>query len=211
MRTVVILTLTFLCIGSTSSQSHKTVQRPNTSPHVIGKRPVSLDTVLSCVSDSLITDVFKLERSTALLSSVLSLALIPSSDPKYAEAHAEAGSRGFVTALGDPTTDLEIWAVDYKGSPLDKAKLPFCHYRPTASYVDNNPHSLPFSVDISGEDWTLNPNEIFAHADQFTFDSGVFTNSSRVFFGAKKGNVHIQFICTVNGLVFYRALYSPGG
>jgi hypothetical protein len=71
--------------------------------------------------------------------------------------------------------------------------------------------SGPTIIEINAGDWLLNPNEIFAHADQFNFESGVFNNSSEVFFTAMKGHVSIQFTCKPSGLKFYRVIYAPSG
>ena len=55
-------------------------------------------------------------------------------------------------------------------------------------------------------EWEFNINELFGHADQFKFTSGVFTNSSDVFFAATKGLVDLQFIPRPNGLTLYRVI-----
>ena len=61
---------------------------------------------------------------------------------------------------------------------------------------------------MSAQSWLLDPNEVFAHADQFTFESGVFADSSDIYLTAKKGRAAIQFICKSDGLHFYRALFQ---
>lgn len=185
-------------------------RKAETPPH---KRNVSLDTVLSCASDELIADVFATDRMTALNSDIGTVILWRKEHPH------DLWSKRFVT-FHEGGDDFEIWPTDYRGVPIPKPQLPFCRYRPLASYLGADSASSPeagmkvlksgpHSVDISGDDWTLNEHEVFAHADQFEFTSGVFTDSSRVFLLATKGRVAIQFICKPTELVFFRAIYHP--
>ena len=53
-------------------------------------------------------------------------------------------------------------------------------------------------------DWTLDPNEVFRHAEQFNFVSGVFKNSSQTYLVATKGNTAIQFVFSDGALRLYR-------
>jgi hypothetical protein len=75
-----------------------------------------------------------------------------------------------------------------------------------AHYAKDADDSLPYmvSISVSPDYWVFDPNELFLHADQFTFGSGVFSNSSGVFFTAKKGRVELQFTPGRNGLMLYR-------
>jgi hypothetical protein len=179
---------------------------------VPNKRIVSLDTVLSCTSDKLIISVFETDRATAIKLSRMAILAIRLEGKSITDF--DFFGKQFVTELGSDDNEREIWPTDRSGTPIPQPQLSFCRYRPTASYIksDNYQESYkqgPYNIDISGDDWSLNPNEVFAHADQFEFTSGVFTDSSRVFLLARKGRVAIQFLCKPAELVFYRAIYSP--
>jgi hypothetical protein len=50
--------------------------------------------------------------------------------------------------------------------------------------------SLTFDV---GDARVLDPNEVFAHADQFKFESGIFENSTEIYLLATRGRTTIQF------------------
>jgi hypothetical protein len=163
-------------------------------------RIVLLDTILSCPSDAIVKNVFETDWRTMvnLTASLLN---------GQKETNSDLLSKGF-TAFPIAEDEMMIAPTNMKGRALSKEQVPFCNYKLSASYekgMDSKPHTL----EISGDDWSLNPYEVFAHADQFEFSSGVFSNSSRVFLVARKGRVAIQFICKPTGLVFYRALYYP--
>jgi hypothetical protein len=199
LRCVLLLALLSLTVsGQTSHGSEKGPPR---------RRTVTLETVLSCLDDSLIDDVFKTDLSDAGRLNPLAMVLQKDkTEPGYLALRAKQ----FVT-YPDGDFRYEIWPTDYLGKTMDWSKLQFCHDRPTAYYqVENEtlPHPVHM-VTIDGDDWFLNPNEVFAHADQFHFESGVFTNSSGVFFIAVKGRVSIQFVCKPDGLKFQRAIYTP--
>jgi hypothetical protein len=170
---------------------------------------VTLETILSCANDSLITQVFNTDKSTAInLNAVLMVEM------KYKKIrnddYVELKSKGFVTRNIDDSSFGIMPTNALSGSLVPESDLAFCHDLPTAHYDRTGYKSGPRDVDIGGENWVFNPNEIFAHADQFHFDSGVFTNSADIFFTAKKGRVSIQFLCKGDGLRFYRAIYVPG-
>jgi hypothetical protein len=182
--------------------------RSQTPEHSKGahKRTVTLETVLSCVDDNLISKVFKTDGGTAH-TSLNALAMTLIKEPL--DKRLELASYGFKTlALPGDSDALLITPTDYLGNDVPMSGRGFCRSGVTASYVESDWKSGPFRIVIDGEDWGLNPNEIFAHADQFHFDSGVFTNASDVYFMATKGRVNVQFIGTPAGLKFYRAIYT---
>lgn len=88
----------------------------------------------------------------------------------------------------------------------------FCRYYPTVdafTMPENGTMHYPVRVTIDQEEaWTLDPNEVFAHADKFTFISGVFSNSTDVFLIAKRGITSIQFIFADKKLKLYRVFYD---
>jgi hypothetical protein len=179
---------------------------------VAHKRLVTLETVLSCADDQLVDEVFRTDIITATLK-LNAVAMVMAANAKRAPDadDVELRSKGFETRPLDKT-DIEILPTDFaSGHIVPVSNLQFCHYLPIAHYDESGLPPRPHTLEIDGDDWLLNPNEIFAHADQFAFDSGVLTNSSEVFFTAKKGRVSIQFIGKPDGLKFYRALYVPKG
>jgi hypothetical protein len=170
------------------------------------KKTVSLDTVLSCVDDSLLNTVFKTDAHTALRMNFIGMSLVEKNKPDYSELLA----KGFTTHILSGSERLEIWPTDYRGKIIDNLQLPFCRHEMIAIFSKlSDGESSPSLIEIGGKSWTLNSSEIFAHANQFEFSSGVFSNSSEVFFTATKGRVSIQFICKPAGLSFYRAMYYP--
>ena len=171
------------------------------------QRAVTVDTILSCANDSLIVEVFKTDWRTSL--KLDRLLMILTQHTMSSVEYASLRSKGFRTNLLD-AGNVQILAADFaSGRTIPKSKLEFCQDYPVAKYNKVDLDSFPQSIDVSGDGWQLNPNEVFAHADQFQFRSGVFSDSSDVFFIATKGPVAIQFICKPDGLKFYRAIYSP--
>jgi hypothetical protein len=174
---------------------------------IVHKRAVTLQTILSCTNDALIDEIFKTDAETARLK--LNGFLMVEAKHKQISIpdYAALRYKGFVTDIIDES-HVNIHPTDIStGVPIPEVNLPFCRDFPTATYNTSN-ESSPSLVSISGEDWLLNSNEIFSHADQFHFDSGVFTNSSDIYFTATKGRTSIQFIAKPDGLKFYRVLYS---
>ena len=65
----------------------------------------------------------------------------------------------------------------------------------------------PLMIEISaGDRWILDPNEVFAHADEFKFESGTFDNSTDVFLVATRGA--IQFVVQDKRLMLHRVSYT---
>jgi hypothetical protein len=165
-------------------------------------RSVSLDTVLACPADEVVQEVFNTDLLTADRLNAVAMTLMARTDDKYLSLK----TKGFVTVAGDEYKHFEIMPTDYSGKWITESRLPFCRSRPTASYGRSN--DGPDLVEIDGKGWSLNPNEIFVHADQFQFESGVFSDSAGVFLTATKGRASMQFLCTPNGLKLYRVLYK---
>jgi hypothetical protein len=196
-----LLFLALLTVSVPAQISHGSNKR---SPH---RRAVTLETILSCSDDSLMAEVFKTDARTAYLD--LSVLLMVAREQQKSGPSDIARAKGFLTGnLSE--SKLIIFPTDYLGHTIEAAKRPFCRDGPTADYKNlMDTTSGPYMVEIDGEDWSLDNNEVFAHADQFQFRSGVYKNSSEVFFEATKERVSIQFVCRPNGLKFYRALYGP--
>lgn len=167
------------------------------------KRRVSLDVLLSCPSDELVKTVFQTDwRSAAHLNS-----LLMAESRKSKDITVEDATKGFVT-FPIASRKMLITPTDINGKPIPRNQLSFCNYLLSANYTEDTA-SKPYSVEVSGDDWILNSNEVLTHADQFEFKSGVFTTSSKVYLVATRGSVAIQFICNATGLTFYRAIYYP--
>jgi hypothetical protein len=168
------------------------------------KRTVALDTVLSCAGDHMLDTVFQTNYFTALKLGTAGMAwnrMQHSTDGNYIVLVAN----GFQTEIVDDRHFLIIPS-DVSGELVKDTKDNFCHDDPVATYEDT--HSEPSQIEIHADNWSLNQNQVFAHADQYSFKSGVFTDSSEVYLTATKGRVDIQFICKPEGLVFYRAFYN---
>ena len=170
-------------------------------------RVVSLETILSCADDSLVTGVFGTDRETATVK--LSALLLALQKPENRRANqVDALMKGFVTRAVD-IRHLIILPSDLYGHII-KGPLPFCHDGLSAIYSEGAVGSTgPIRMEIDGDRWRLNANELLAHADLFQFSSGVFANSTDVYLIATKGRVGIQFTCSATGLKFYRAFYLP--
>lgn len=164
-----------------------------------GFRVVHLETVLSCADDPLIRRAFE-EREEAALLAV-------GSPQKYG-----LGAGFDLYLLGNSTYGIS--AVDpLSRKDIPDAETPFCHFYPQLQYPEagTDGGDYPAVITIPGETWTLNANELFAHADQFQFESGTFKNSDQIYLSARKGATTIQFLCGPNGLKFYRAIYMREG
>ena len=179
--------------GASTAQTPSHAKNPASRKHTI-----TLETILSCADDSLIRDVFKTDWATAIGE------LSPISPSKV-----DVLAKGFEAVnLSLQEGMLDILPIDpVSGRPVASASLPFCHDLPTAHYENADRKSLPVNIQVGGENWSLNANEVFAHANQFTFSSGTFENSADVYLTATKGRVSIQFLCKPSGLEFYRAIY----
>jgi hypothetical protein len=196
-KLVVVISVFTLLAGAATSK------RPATS-----KRIVSLDTVLSCADDELLSTAFNTDAHTAVRMNAVGMLTVEKDSQDYAQLR----NKRFITRLVSESDSVQIWPTDFQGKMIDDNRLSFCRYSPTANFLKlSDSESKPYSIEIDGANWVLNPSEVFAHADQFSFTSGVFSNSSRVFLIARKGNVAIQFICNKTGLTFYRALYYQSG
>jgi hypothetical protein len=166
-----------------------------------------LETVLSCADDPLIGRIFATDLSTAVSLNRILLALHRTDKPSNLD-EADALMKGFVTDSVGDMTHLGILPSDLSGHVL-KGPMPFCHSDLVAIYKEHAYNSGPIHLEIDGDEWQFDPNEVLAHADHFEFSSGVFTNSTGVFLMATKGRVSIQFTCSAAGLKFYRAIYLP--
>jgi hypothetical protein len=175
-------------------------------------RAVTLNTILSCSDDALIEEIFETDATTAHVDlnafGMVTMKRDRSRAPGSTARYMALLGKGFITLERDETT-LTIMPTDYSGKRIQASQLSFCHGNLTASYEKHiDDKSGPRLLEIDGEGWSLNPSEVFARADQFRFESGVFNNSSDVFLTAIKGRVSIQFVCKPNGVRFYRAIYA---
>jgi hypothetical protein len=171
-------------------------------------RRVSLETILSCADDPLIEAVFNTDSETARskLNGVLMM------EAKFRKVELPDYDflrlKGFVTDLIDDSHVSIVPTDIHTGSAIPERALTFCLDFPTASYGKSS-NSGPSLVTISGMGWRFDPNEVFLHANQFHFDSGVFADSTDVYLTATKGRTTIQFIAKPAGLTLYRVLIAP--
>lgn len=160
-------------------------------------KALTLEDVLSCADDRLISGVFALDGDNVNK-------LIPQTktyDQKLMESY------GF-WILVSPTAGKQEFII------MSKEKSgSFCRSYPTMSNGFATPKNGTTKYLVTlfiqpADAWTLDPNEVFAHADQFTFESGVFENSTEVFLIAKRGVTSIQFIFSNKKLKLYRVFYD---
>ena len=181
------------------------------SKHINARR-VTLDAVLSCADDPILQSAFRTNTLDMLRLSSIEMA---TTKTKIDDRSMALRAKGFYTeSIGDNTESpsFMIRPVNGIGEFIKDSNLPFCHDHAVAHFDSQTAKSVldgPFHIEISGDGWFLNPNEIFVHADQFQFRSGVFEDSSDVYFTAQKGRVNIQFLSKPDGLRFYRATYLP--
>jgi hypothetical protein len=195
MRTLLGLIL-LLTLGTTAE-----AQTASSAHH---KRTVSLDAVLSCASDHMLDTVFQTNYLTALKLGTAGMAWTRR-EHSTDEDYILLAANGFQTKIVDDRHFLIIPS-EVSGEITKDTKDNFCHDDLVATY--ENTHSGPSQIETRADNWFLNPNQVLAHADQYSFKSGVFTDSSEVYLTATKGRVDIQFICKPEGLVFYRAFYN---
>ncbi|HWF67056.1 MAG TPA: hypothetical protein VN670_07120 [Acidobacteriaceae bacterium] len=198
------LALTMILVSITASLAQ--TSSPPAKKLDLHQHPVTLETILSCAADPLLKEVFKTDRNTTFTKLDAGL-MIEMKSKNPGTDYIELKSKGFVTRVIDDST-LQIIPTDaHSGTPISSVNLPFCHDSLSAHYENSGDEAKPTFIYIGGDGWLLNPNEIWAHANQFHFDSGVLTNNSDVFFAATKGRVSIDFLSKPNGLKFYRAMY----
>lgn len=157
-------------------------------------RSVSLEEVLACQTDPLIVSLFSLRGDD-----VQKLML----GSKEFDA-TSAASHGYVAEWDKINKQFVIVAPKHRES--------FCSDSPTMKGFivgTDGMMKYPLMVDIFAEDrWSLEPNEVFAHADQFKFESGTFDNSTNVYLTATRGKTSIQFIFQKKNLRLYRVSYE---
>jgi hypothetical protein len=198
MKTVTATLLGFLilALGASAQTATKAKKAAPT---------VSLDTILSCADDSYVQSVFKTDLATMNKLNIGLVQLAHYKDDADSKALESLSKRmGFWTGATDKPLELLVMP----NPPV--LPVPFCSNL-AAHFLDDVASALPSYVEISVSDdyWTFNPNELFLHADQFTFRSGVFTDSTRVFFSATKGRVEIQSVAESKGLTLYRVFIRP--
>jgi hypothetical protein len=169
------------------------------------KRTVSLNTILSCPEDSIVRSVFKTNLATMRKLHVSAM-IINHTYEKDDEDSIAVRYAGFISSGSDPL-NFGIMAADSHGDYWTRPNRTFCSGAFVARYQDIA-DSLPYAIAIlpAENEWAFNINELFSHADHFKFTSGVFTDSSDVFFTATKGLVDLQFIPKPDGLTLYRVI-----
>jgi hypothetical protein len=165
---------------------------------LIPKAPqnISLNGILACADDSYVQRIFKTDIQTIRKLNMGELALVKDKNDADSRRLRDFGFMSGFT--GDP---LHFSVLPFP--PTDPA--PFCSIL-SIYYLRDEPNAHPYhaQVIVDPNFWTFDPNELFTHADQFTFKSGVFSNSSEVYLSATKGRTEIQLIATPKGLLLYR-------
>lgn len=192
--------LLFLGISACSTFAAQDVKK---KPNI---KRVNLEAILSCQEEPIFKAAFETDWRTALNLNGIQMimdAKTKSDDMDYINRR----SKNFVTDL--QSDSFVIMPTDWRGVPIDSDRLPFCMNYTLALYEDVSKYkSLPYAITVAAEDYAFDSNEVFMHAEQFTFKSGVFSNSSDAYFTATKGRVSLQFKCTPKGLKLYRVFYD---
>jgi hypothetical protein len=200
---VAALPLFLLCMSGLGILAQGRPTAPKGTPPL--NRSLSLATILSCEDDPLLGQVFKTDGFTARIM-LNGIAMVAMKFNQPGSDYSSLLSNGYYTRVVDDST-LEILPIDVgTGITIAEPHLPFCHDLPTAHYSADT-KAFPHTIEIDGSGWTFDPNEVFAHADQFHFESGVFSNGTDIYLTASKGPVSVQFLCKPQGLRFYRVLY----
>ena len=167
-----------------------------------GVPTVSLDTILSCSNDIYVQHVFKTELGT-MHKLGMGAMIVGHVKDKTDDASVALRYAGFQSGFSNDPLVMSVMPFRPDGTVISPA--PFCSIL-DVNYEKASDDSLPYMVSIyvDSDYWVFNPNELFLHADQFTFRSGVFNDSSKVFLAATKGRVEIQFVAEPNGLTLYR-------
>jgi hypothetical protein len=152
-------------------------------------RSLSLETILACQNDALLERVFTLKASDV---DKVNRGSVNRPNLKYDEQVVE----GYGFSLVYVPEGQDWLVVSTKNDPQS-----FCRSSVTLSiFKKSGDEMYPETVSILGRylEWGFDINEIFKHADQFKFQSGVYDDSTLVYFTASRGAVHIQF-AFVNG------------
>ena len=182
---------------------NQAIHSHTTLPH---QRTVTLDTILSCPDDPVIEEAFRTDKSTAHVLNPFHHVNKPQTEPTGKSALSKVKGFYDVFFLGNTAS---IFPVDrLSGRAIPREDLPFCNVSASMRFGEDDT-STPLSISIDGDGWIFDPNEIFAHAEQFKFDSGVFSDGSESYLIAIRGRTTIQFLASRSGLRFYRAIYSP--
>jgi hypothetical protein len=157
---------------------------------------LTLNKILSCSEDPYVQNVLKTNFGTMLR-------LSKGGDSAWLNA-------GFVAYKNK---DRMFLVFDYipPGSKGSKTAVDYCHLF-TLSYPNEKDDSLPSQVDLPGgerEVFSFDTNDLFIHADQFVFRSGVMAGSTDVFLAAVKGDTCIRFIAKPTGLIFDAVIILP--
>ncbi len=166
-----------------------------------GPKPLSLNTILSCSGDPYVQKVLSTDLGTMRkLGTDAMLRVKGKTDP----ASVALQNMGFQTIYGySGPLDFMVLAFHPDGTVVESA--PYCTFL-TVGYEEDKPDALPYGVDLNviSSMYTFDANELFLHADQFTFMSGILTASSDVYLAATKGKIIFVFTPTSKGLTLHR-------
>lgn len=180
MKTLLMI-VAILFASPLFSQSRKTTQK--TVPI-----NVSLDEILSCTDDAIIQKVFETNLGT--------MRTIGDNPSLGFESVSES-----LIGSGGPLSFLVV-----RHHLAGVISEPYCKMF-TVQYPEDKAEALPDVVNLPGSPlYAFNPNDLFVHANQFTFQSAVGEDSSITYFIANKGRVFIRFVPESTGLTFDRAL-----
>lgn len=194
--------LTLLVVASTplAYSQAKIPPAPKQAPRT---KKVSLETVLSCPATSFYRTIFGLTEDDFTKLSPRT------KDGKLHDIDLDMERRLDVRVSWIDTS--EGWLLQQISKGFKESRSDFCYSMPIVkTFFEGHPSAVTISAlnFLSAETWALDPNEVFEHADQFIFTSGVFNNSTEVYLMAKKGQVEIQFVFEGGALKLYRVIYD---
>jgi hypothetical protein len=183
--TLIVPTVVLLMCSCTSS---KTAGNPRI-------KPVSLDTILSCANDPIITKVFATDLAT--MRKLVEVAYTAYS-VKNANDPVLIRDAGFIP-MTQPNSDLHFWVLVNGSRGYGQTYSPggYCQdaLRSTEYPVDSD-KALPESVRLEGKFFDLDTTAIFHRANEFTFESEETTDIHSRYLLAKRGQVTLRLEAT---------------
>jgi hypothetical protein len=118
---------------------------------------------------------------------------------------------GFQVMHLDGSANLEFGTMATKGDGVPVVPIPsICstvevyYMHSDLSPAGSRETPTKVEIDITGDPWIFNPNEVLAHADLFLWKSGVFSNSTRPYLRAERGRFMFVFSTSSQGLTVER-------
>jgi hypothetical protein len=168
------------------------------------KQALTLDQVLDCVSDDWLTAAWKATEFDMMRRNILSVVL-------KRDKSEEPENVSLLPFATRPTEHTEHAFSLMSANVNDKTnEKNFCRSNTVAHYLGDDYKAKPVLIDVFFDDdhWTFDFSQIFRHADQFTWESGVFSNSSDNYLSVTKGSCTLQFFVSTGVPHLFRVFYN---